>query len=72
MLLQAVLGLEISGPERIVRLTRAKLPSFLDEVRLYDLQIGPFTIDLFLERHDDDVGITVARRQGDVQIVAIT
>ena len=71
MLLQATLGLEINAAERVVRFTRSKLPNFLDEVRLYDLQIGAVTVDLALERHDDDVGIHVIRRQGDVEIVAI-
>jgi glycogen debranching enzyme len=71
MFLQAALGLEVDAPAHTVRLTRAKLPAFLDEVLIRNLSIGPFTLDLRLERHHDDVGISVLRRQGDVQIIAI-
>ena len=61
-----------SAPERVVRFTRAKLPSFLDEVQIRNLQVGPETIDLVLYRHEDDVGISVIRRgESDVQVIAI-
>jgi glycogen debranching enzyme len=71
MLFQAALGLEIVGAKRLVRFTRAKLPSFIDEMDLRRLQVGPFTVDLHLERHDEDVGIKVVRREGGVEIVSI-
>ncbi len=71
MFLQAALGLEIDTPARTVRLTRAKLPSFLEEVMIRNLAVGPFSLDLRLERHHDDVGVSVLRRQGDVQVIAI-
>jgi glycogen debranching enzyme len=71
MFLQAALGLEIDAPARTVRLTRAKLPAFLDEVLIRNLAVGPLTLDLRLERHHDDVGISVLRRQGDVQVIAV-
>ena len=71
LLLQSALGLEIQAPERIVRFTRAKLPAFLDEVRINRMRVGRVSLDLLLERHEHDVGITVLRRTGDVQIVAV-
>jgi glycogen debranching enzyme len=71
MFLQASLGLEIDAPAHTVRMTRAKLPAFLDEVLIRNLSVGPVSLDLRLERHHDDVGINVLRRQGDVQIIAI-
>ncbi len=71
LLLQSALGLEIQAPERIVRFTRAKLPPFLDEVRINRMRVGGVSLDLLLERHEHDVGITVLRRTGDVQIVAV-
>ena len=48
-----------------------RLPEFLERVRVLNLRVLDVTIDLLLERHHDDVGITVLRRDGDVQIVAI-
>ena len=71
MFLQATLGLDVEAPERVVRFTRARLPPFLEEVRIRNLRVGPHTLDLLLERHEDDVGITVLRRGGDIEIIAI-
>ena len=71
MLLQASLGLEIQAPEQVVRFTRARLPSVLDEVRITGLKVGPVTIDLLLERHQQDVAIKVLKRTGDIEIITI-
>jgi glycogen debranching enzyme len=71
LLLQSTLGLEISATERVVRFSRGRLPEFLERVRVLNLRVLDVTVDLLLERHHDDVGITVLRRDGDVQIVAI-
>jgi glycogen debranching enzyme len=71
MLLGACLGLDVSARERLVRFTRAKLPAFLDEVHIRNLQVGSETLDFVLERHEDDVGVNVLRRGADVEIVAI-
>jgi glycogen debranching enzyme len=71
MFLQAALGLEVEAPERVLRFTRPKLPAFLEEVRLRNLCVGPHTLDLLLERHADDVSITVLRRDGDIEIISI-
>ena len=71
MFLQAALGLEVDAPGRTVRLTRARLPLFLDEVLIRNLTVGRVSVDLRLERHHGDVGISVLRREGDLQIVSI-
>ena len=71
LLLQAALGLELQAPERAVRLTRAILPPFLEEVRITNLRVGGFSIDLLLERHRDDVAVRVLRREGQVEIISI-
>ncbi len=71
LLLQSTLGLHISAADRTVRLSRGRLPESLEWVRIRNLRVLDVTVDLLLERHHDDVGITVLRREGDVQIVAI-
>ena len=71
LLLQAVLGLEINAPQRLVRFTRSRLPAYLEEVRIRNLKIGPVEVDLALDRHEHDVSINVLRRAGHVEIVAI-
>ena len=46
LLLQSVLGLEVRAADRIVKLTRPRLPTFIDEVRISGLRVGPDTLDL--------------------------
>jgi glycogen debranching enzyme len=71
LLLQAVLGLEVNAPQRMVRFTRSRLPDYLDEVRIRQLRVGPVEVDLVLRRQDHDVSINVTRRSGHVEIIAI-
>jgi glycogen debranching enzyme len=71
LLLRATLGLDVLATERAVRFTRARLPAYLDEVRIRNLHVGTATLDLVLERHHHNVSIDVVRRDGEVEIVAI-
>jgi glycogen debranching enzyme len=69
MLLQACLGLEISAHAREVRLDTPVLPPEINELVIRNLTIDEATIDLHLQRHDQDVGVTVLRRDGDIRAV---
>jgi glycogen debranching enzyme len=69
MLLQACLGLEISAHTREVRLDTPVLPPEINELTIRNLTIEAATIDLLLQRHDHDVGVTVLRREGDIGAV---
>jgi glycogen debranching enzyme len=71
LLLQAVLGLEISAPERRIQFRNPRLPPFLEEVRITDLRVGDAVLDLDLRRHKDDVGIEVTRRTADIEVERI-
>ncbi len=71
MLLQACLGLEINGPERQVYFTRPCLPASLGELRIHNLEVAGATADLLLVRHEEDVSLTVLRREGDVQVMVV-
>jgi glycogen debranching enzyme len=71
LLLQACLGLEINGREAQIYFTRPHLPASLGELRIHNLEVAGATVDLLLVRHEHDVGVTVLRREGDVQIVVI-
>jgi Holliday junction resolvase-like predicted endonuclease len=48
------------------------LPPFLDEVRLYHLQVGSGEVDLVLHRYEETVGVEVARRSGAVEVATLT
>jgi glycogen debranching enzyme len=65
LLLQACLGLGIDAARKRITFTRPRLPPFLDRVRITHLAVGEAEVDLFCERHDHDVGIRVAQREGD-------
>lgn len=71
LLLQACLGLTISGIEPKISFVRPVLPAFLDQVRIRDLSVGAAKVDLMLVRHGADVSVNVLRRQGDVEIAVV-
>jgi glycogen debranching enzyme len=68
MLLQACLGLSVEARTSVVRFSNPLLPEWLPTVRIYNLEVGRGSLDLLLERHPHDVGVTVLRREGKVGI----
>ena len=71
LLLGSVLGLELNAPERRLVFRSPRLPASLEEVRVFNLRLGGASLDLCLERHQDDVGINVTRRTGDVEVLTV-
>ncbi len=69
MLLQACLGLGISAVDRQVWFHRPRLPGFLSELKISNLQVAGAALDLRLVRHGDDVGVNVTCRNGDISVV---
>jgi hypothetical protein len=69
LLLQGCLGLVVGGVERQIRLHQPRLPSFVPELRITNLEVAGATVDLLLVRHGDDVGVNVLRRVGDLSVV---
>ena len=69
LLLQSCLGLQIDAPRGRLSFVNPVLPPFLERVEIRDLTIGNARIDLILDRHPKDVGLTVTRRTGDVEVV---
>ena len=72
LLFQACLGLEISGVERTLYFTRPLLPLSLGELRIHNLEVAGGTVDLLLVRQEHNVGISVLRRDENVQILVVT
>jgi glycogen debranching enzyme len=66
LLFQACLGLDINGPEAQVYFTRPHLPISLGKLRIHHLEVAGATVDVLLVRHEQDVGVNVLRRNGDV------
>lgn len=69
LLLQSCLGLRIEAPRARLSFAQPVLPPFLEHVEIRNLRIGDAVVDLSLERHAEDVGINVLRREGKVGIV---
>jgi glycogen debranching enzyme len=67
-LLEAALGLEFDASRGEIRLHDPRLPAFLNEVVLRDLQLGPSSVDLRLRRHDEEVSLEVMRTRGQIQV----
>ena len=71
LLLQSCLGMRIEAPRSRLSFSQPVLPPFLERIEIKNLRIGDATVDLSLERHDQDVGINVLRREGRVGIVVM-
>jgi glycogen debranching enzyme len=67
-LLEAALGLEFDAERGEIRLRNPRLPAFLNEVVLRELQLGPSSVDLRVSRHGDEVALEVLRTRGRIQV----
>jgi len=63
-LLAASLGLEFDPWKGEIRLRNPRLPEFLDEVILRNLQLGTSSVDLRVRRHHDTVSLDTPRISG--------
>jgi glycogen debranching enzyme len=70
-LLQAMLGLEFVPSLNEIRLRRPRLPSFLDQMTVRNLQLGRSSVDVSIHRHSRDVSLHVNKVEGDVQVSAL-
>jgi glycogen debranching enzyme len=67
-LLEAALGLEFDARRGEIRLRNPRLPSFLNEVVLRELQLGSSSVDLRIRRHGDSVSLEILRKLGQIQV----
>lgn len=67
-LLEAALGIEFDALRGEIRFRDPRLPAFLNEVILRDLQLNESSVDLRLRRHGDDVSLEVLRTRGRIQV----
>jgi len=67
-LLQACLGLEFDPFSNEIRLSNPRLPSFLQEVTLHNLQLGSSHVDLRVRRYNETVSLDTPRINGGIQV----
>jgi len=68
-LLGALLGVSFAPQERQIRFIRPTLPPWLELLEITNLRLGDAAVDLQLRRSREDVGLTVLRRDGMVEVV---
>jgi glycogen debranching enzyme len=71
LLIQAALGLDIDAQNRRITFSRAALPASIERLHLTNLTVDSSRVDLLLERHADDVAVSVLKREGSLEVVAI-
>ena len=71
LLLQACLGVRVDANARRVSFSHAALPEDVDWVRIINLSIGAANVDLLLTRHPYSAGVTVLRRDGELEILTV-
>jgi glycogen debranching enzyme len=71
MLLGAVLGLSIDGVHGEITFARPRLPESITRLRITGLGTASGRVDLLIDNHPHDVGLTVLKREGDIKIVVV-
>jgi glycogen debranching enzyme len=67
-LIEASLGLQFDPAANEIRLHNPRLPSFLDELVLRNLQLKQSSVDLKVRRHANEVSVEILERRGQIQV----
>ena len=71
-LIEAALGLEFDPQRREISLRDPRLPSFLEEVTLRNLQLAGSSADIKVRRHQSDVSLEILQTRGKVQVSIVS
>ena len=71
MMLQASLGMTVSGVTPSVRFHDSYLPTAVDHVMVENLRVGKSKVSLIVRRQTHGVGIEVIRRDGEVEVAVL-
>jgi glycogen debranching enzyme len=71
MLLQASLGMTVSGTTPCVHFRDSYLPSIVDYILVENLKVGKSKLSLIVRRQPHGVGIDVIRREGEVEVAVL-
>jgi glycogen debranching enzyme len=69
LLIQACLQMEINALTKKVVFNKPELPSFLDEIHISDLKLGPYKMDFDAYRHPYDVGFNVSHKPVEWEVI---
>lgn len=71
MLLKAVLGLAIDAENNLLQFHHPRLPPNFRDVRIVNLRVGRYAVDLVLRSHPEDISINVLRKTGPVDVIVM-
>jgi glycogen debranching enzyme len=71
LVLQACLGLHLDAANRRVSFAHAALPQQIEWLRIINLHLADAKVDLLLTNYTHDLGITVLKREGPLEVVAV-
>lgn len=69
LLLQSCLGLSVNAFENRVYFNNPRLPPYLKEVTIKNLRVGSSILEIYLMLHENDVGVNVKQKEGDVEVI---
>jgi glycogen debranching enzyme len=70
-LIEASLGLQFDPAANEIRLRNPRLPLFLDELVLRNLQLKQSSVDLKVRRHANEVSVEILERRGRIQVSVV-
>jgi glycogen debranching enzyme len=70
-LLEASLGLKFDPPASEIQLINPRLPSFITEATLRNLQLGGASVDIVVRRHGSEASLEILRRHGKIRVSVI-
>ena len=70
--LQACLGLEVDGVDNRVYFRNPVIPPFLEQVVIRNLRVRDSALDLVVARYPHGVGVRLARREGDAELIVMS
>jgi hypothetical protein len=71
LILESCLGIGIQASPPVVLFRRSLLPESLPRIQIKNLQVGPANVDLSIQRAGDSFNVTVLRKHGEIDIVAV-
>jgi hypothetical protein len=70
-LLQASLGLTVSGTTPYVHFRDSYLPPVVDQILVENLRVGKAKVSFIVRRKTHGIGIDVIRREGEVEVAVL-
>jgi glycogen debranching enzyme len=69
MMLEACLGISLDATRQQLILDEPYLPPTLSQLWIRRLEVGPASVDLYLERFDNDVRVEIIDMRGNLDVI---